>query len=405
MPLTATAVKNAKAVAKPLKLFDSGGLYLLVRPNGSRWWRFKYRIRGREKLLSLGVYPDVSLALARDRRDDARRQTASGVDPADVRKASKAANADRALNSFECVAREWLAKQAAKWALGHGDKISRRFERDVYPWLGSKPISDISAADLLSTLRRIEARGAIETAHRALQNCGQVFRYAVATGRSHTDPTGALRGALTPVVARHFASITEPRAVGELLRAIQGYRGSFVTKCALKLAPLVFVRPGELRKAEWREFDLDAAQWRIPAERMKARDPHVVPLSEQALACLRELQPLTGAGAYVFPGARTVKRPMSENTVLSALRRLGYSRDEMTGHGFRSMASTMLNEQGWHRDAIERQLAHSERNHVRAAYNYAEHLPERIRMMQAWADYLDSLIPGARITQIRRSVA
>ncbi|MGH6885504.1 MAG: tyrosine-type recombinase/integrase, partial [Geminicoccales bacterium] len=240
-------------------------------------------------------------------------------------------------------------------------------------------------------LRRIEARGAIDTAHRVLQNCGQVFRFAVATGRAVRDPAADLRGALVTVRGSHFASITEPKAIGALLRAIGGYQGTHIVRCALRLAPLTFVRPGELRAAEWPEFDLDAAEWRIPAERMKMRAIHLVPLSAQAVGILRELRPLTGTGRYVFPGERTPTRPMSENTVNAALRRLGYSKDEMTGHGFRSMASTLLNEQGWHRDAIERQLAHGERDAVRAAYNYAEHLPERRRMMQAWADYLDGL--------------
>lgn len=401
MALTATSIKNARAEAKPLKLFDGGGLYLLVNPNGSRWWRFKYRYLGKEKLLSFGTFPDISLKDARERRDEARKQLAAGIDPGEHRKARKSALAERGENSFEVVAREWFGKYSPKWAPGHSDKIIRRLERDIFPWLGGRPIADIKAAELLATLRRIEGRGAIETAHRAQQNCSQVFRYAVATGRAERDPTGDLRGALTPVTERHHASITDPRRVGELMRAIEGYRGSFITKCALRLAPLVFVRPGELRKAEWAEFDLDNAQWRIPAARMKAREQHIVPLSKQAVAILRELHPLTGEKLYVFPGVRSAGRAMSENTVNAALRRLGYAKDEMTGHGFRSMASTLLNEQGWHRDAIERQLAHAERNDVRAAYNFAQHLPERRRMMQAWADYLDRLARGADVVQGR----
>lgn len=391
MPLTIVAINRARAIDKPVKLFDGGGLYLLVNPNGSRWWRFKYRYLGKEKLLSLGTYPDVSLKDARDRRDQARKQLVSGIDPSEHRKAQKTALIATTENTFEAVAREWFAKNSPTWAAGHADKIIRRLERDVFPWLGGRPIADLTAPDLLAVLRRIESRGAIETAHRAQQNCSQVFRYSVATGRAQRDPTADLRGALTPVKERHHASITDPRRVGELMRVIDGYRGSFITKCALRLAPLFFVRPGELRKAEWAEFDLDGAEWRIPAERMKARVQHIVPLSTQAIAVLHELHGLTGEKTYVFPGVRTSGRPMSENTVNAALRRLGYSRDEMTGHGFRSMASTLLNEQGWHRDAIERQLAHAERNNVRAAYNFAEHLPERRRMMQAWADYLDKL--------------
>jgi len=401
MTLTATAIRNARATGKPLKLFDGGGLYLLVNPNGSRWWRFKYRRLGKEKLLSFGTFPDISLKDARERRDDARKQLAAGIDPGEHRKARKAALAELGENSFAVVAREWFAKYSPSWAAGHSDKIIRRLERDIFPWLGGRPIAEIKAPELLATLRRIESRGAIETAHRAQQNCSQVFRYAVATGRAERDLTSDLRGALTPVKERHHASITDPRRVGELMRAIEGYRGSFITKCALGLAPLVFVRPGELRKAEWTEFDLDNAEWRIPAARMKAREQHIVPLSKQAVAILRELHALTGEKAHVFPGVRTAGRAMSENTVNAALRRLGYAKDEMTGHGFRSMASTLLNEQGWHRDAIERQLAHAERNNVRAAYNFAEHLPERREMMQAWADYLDMLARGAQVVHGR----
>jgi integrase len=339
--------------------------------------------------------PEVSLKDARLKREEARRQVAAGIDPGEHRKARKAARTDQAANSFEIVAREWFAKFSPNWVASHSDKIIRRLERDIFPWVGMKPIADVSAPDLLTCLRRVEGRGAVETAHRIVQNCGQVFRYAIATGRAVRDPAADLRGALPPVKEKHHASITDPKAIGELLRAISGYQGSLITACALRLAALVFVRPGELRKAEWPEFNFGAAEWRIPGERMKMREQHIVPLSRQAVAVLRELQALTGQGQFVFPGARTNGRPMSENTVNAALRRLGYGSDDMTGHGFRSMASTLLNEQGWHRDAIERQLAHAERNAVRAAYNYAEHLPERKRMMQAWADYLDGLAAGA----------
>ena len=284
-------------------------------------------------------------------------------------------------------------------------QIFRRLERNIFPNLGGRPIADITSRELLGVLRKVESRGAIETAHRTKQNCSQVFRYAVATGRAERDPTIELRGALTPSRERHHPSITDPKGIGGLLRAIDGYDGSLVTKCALRLAPLTFVRPGELRRAEWAEFNLDKAEWRIPPERMKMRELHIVPLSAQAVDAVKELQPLTGRGKYVFPGARTNGRPMSENTVNTALRRLGYSKDQMTGHGFRSMASTHLNEHGWHRDAIERQLAHAERDGVRAAYNFAEHLPERRRMMQAWADYLDALKAGAKVTAFRKAAA
>jgi len=397
MALSDTAIRNAKPAGRLIKLFDERGLFLLISSAGGKWWRFRYRFGGKHKTLSMGVYPDVSLRDARERRDTARKLLANDVDPGEQRKAVKAAKTERAGNSFEVIGREWFAKYSPNWAAGHSDKIIRRLERDIFPWLGGRPIAEIAAPELLATLRRIESRGAIETAHRAQQNCSRVFRYAVATGRANRDPTADLRGALTPVKERHHASITDPKRVGELMRAIDGYRGSFITKCALRLAPLVFVRPGELRKAEWVEFDLDGAEWRIPAARMKAREQHIVPLAKQAVAILRELHGLTGEKEHVFPGVRTNGRAMSENTVNAALRRLGYAKDEMTGHGFRSMASTLLNEQGWHRDAIERQLAHAERNNVRAAYNFAEHLPERRKMMQAWADYLDKLALGAKV--------
>jgi integrase len=401
MPLTNTEIRNAKPSEKPIKLFDGGGLFLLIAPAGGKWWRLKYRFGGKEKLLSFGTYPEVSLSEAREKRDQARKLLAADVDPGENRKAQKAAKTDSHANSFEVIAREWFGKFSPNWVASHSDKIIRRLERDVFPWIGKQPISDITAPVLLATMRRIENRGAIETAHRALQNCSQVFRYAIATGRATRDPGADLRGALPPSKGKHHASITDPKAIGELLRAIVGYQGSLITKCALQLAPLFFVRPGELRKAEWAEFNFVTAEWRIPAERMKMREQHIVPLSAQAIAILKELQPLTGSGRYVFPGARTNGRPMSENTVNAGLRRLGYGSDQMTGHGFRSMASTLLNEQGWNRDAIERQLAHAERDTIRAAYNYAEHLPERRKMMQAWSNFLDELTLGAQVIPLK----
>ena len=398
MPLTDATIRNAKPGDKPRRLFDGGGLYLEVTPAGGKGWRLKYRFAGKEKRISLGVYPAVGLREARARRDGARKQLAAGVDPSAARKAVKAARGGE--DSLEAVAREWHAKHAPRWAPGHASNIISRFERDIFPWLGARPVNEVAAPELLRVLRRIESRGALELAHRAHQNIGRVFQYAIATGRAERNPAADIRGALPPVKEKHHAAITDPKAIGALLRAIDGYQGSFVTRCALQLAPLTFVRPGELRKAEWSEIDLDVAEWRIPAERMKMRAIHIVPLPVQAIACLRELHPLTGSGHYVFPGLRTPTRPMSENTINGALRRLGYAKDEMTGHGFRSMASTLLNEQGWHRDAIERQLAHGERDAVRAAYNYAEHLPERRRMMQAWADYLDGLKNGAEVVPL-----
>ena len=402
--LTPSAVFNAKPAAKQYKLADERGMYLLVKPDGARWWRFDYRRPDTRKrnTLSLGTFPDVSLKKARERRDDARKLLADGIDPGTKRQAERTTSAD----SFEAVAREWFAKHSPNWATGHGDKIIRRLERDVFPWIGPKPIASLTAPDVLAVLRKIDSRGARETAHRAHQNCGQVFRYAIATGRATYDPTPSLRGAIPPAQSTHFASITNPDRIGELLRAIDGYTGYYVTRAALQLAPLVFVRPGELRAAEWAEVNLDKSEWRIPAERMKMGAPHIVPLSMQAAAILRDLQPLTGNGRLVFPSLRTRERAMSENTVNAALRRMGYDGDTMTGHGFRSMASTLLNEQGWHRDAIERQLAHAERDAIRAAYNYAEHLPERRKMMQAWADYLDSLRASPnKVVPIKRKVS
>jgi integrase len=409
MPLTDLAIRSAKPQAKTVRLFDGSGLYLEVSPAGGKWWRWKYRFGGKETRISLGVYPDVTLKVARAKRDEARRQLAAGIDPGQARKAEKLSQAGA--DSFEAIAREWHTKFAPGWVASHGDRILTRLEKDLFPWIGKRPIAEIKAPDLLAVLRRIESRGALETAHRAMQNCGQVFRYAVATGRAERDPTGDLRGALPAPKEKHHASIIDPKRIGELLRAIDAYEGFFVTKCALRLAPLVFVRPGELRKAQWPEIDLGKAEWRIPAARMKMREQHIVPLSQQAVAILRELEPLTNrvlptrpdSPRYVFPGGRSRERPMSENAVLAALRRMGYAKDEMTGHGFRSMASTLLHEQGWNHQAIERQLAHAERNAVSAAYNFAEHLPERRKMMQAWADYLDGLKATAEVVPIFKS--
>jgi integrase len=391
---------DGTATSKPYKVTDEKGLYLEVKPTGSKLWRFKYRFAGKEKLLSVGIYPDVSLKQAREQRDELRKQIANGIDPSDIRKAVKLSHVGQL--SFEFVAREWHQKFRHRWSEKYALNTISRLEREVFPFIGSKNINDIKAPELLAVLRRMEARGILETAHRVHQKCGQIFRYAVATGRAERDPSTDLKGALPPVRVKHHASIIEPQQIGGLLRAIHGYSGSFITVCALRLAPLVFVRPGELRHAEWTEFDLEKAEWRIPAEKMKMASVHIVPLSKQAIAVIESLKPLTGTGKYLFPSIRTITRPMSENTVNGALRRLGYTGDEMVGHGFRSMASTILNEQGWNRDAIERQLAHSERDGVRAAYNYAEYLPERKRMMQSWADYLDGLAAGADVIPIKQ---
>jgi integrase len=388
--LTPSAVQNAKPQGKPYKLADERGMYLLVKPDGARWWRFDYRRpdSAKRNTLSLGVFPDVTLKRAREKRDEARKLLADGIDPGDKRKAETAAGAE----TFEAVAREWFAKFSTKWAAGHADKVIRRLERDVFPWIGSKPIAKLAAPDVLAVLRRIETRGAVETAHRASQNCGQVFRYAVATGRAPADVTRDLRGSLTPWKPEHYASITEPAKVGALLRAIDGFTGTFPVHCALKLLPLVFTRPGELRQAEWAEFELDAAVWNVPAKRMKLRLPHVVPLSTQAVAILRDLYPLTGNRQYLFPGARSSKKPLSDMAMNAGLRRLGFDKGAITAHGFRAMARTILDEQlGFRPDFIEHQLAHAVRDPNGRAYNRTAHLAERRKMMQAWADYLESL--------------
>ncbi len=399
MALKDIQVKNAKPGEKARKLADGGGLFLLVHPNGSKYWRLKYRFAGKEKLLALGVYPEVGLKEARDKRFKARKQLSTGVDPGEARKAEKVAKTGA--DSFEAITREWFDKFSPTWAPSHSSKVIRRFEKDIFPYLGKRPISEINAPELLAVLRRVEDRGAIETAHRAKQNCGQVFRYAVATGRAERDPTGDLKGALPPPKKSRHAAITDPKQVGELLRAIEAYTGSPIVRAALQLSALVFVRPGELRGAEWSEIDLPGKQWIIPAERMKMGIEHIVPLSQQAVAILEELKPLTGSSNYVFPGARSNKRPLSDNGPRTALRAMGYANDKMTPHGFRAMASTLLNEQGWRSDVIERQLAHSEQNKVRAAYHRSEYLEERRKMMQAWADYLDGLKTGADVVPIR----
>ena len=347
----------------------------------------------------------MSLKEARDRSNGARKKLAAGFDPSAERRAAKVALVARETGGFEAVAREWFEKFSAYWAPSHARIVIRRLERDVFPWLGAQPVGEIAAPELLAMLRRVESRGALETAHRVHQVCGQVFRYAIATGRARRDPSADLRGALPPVPEKHHAALTKPADVAGLMRAITSYQGSFVTRCALRLAALTFVRPGELRRAEWSETDFDNAVWRIPAAKMKMRAEHLVPLSPQAVAVLKELHALTSGGRYLFPSVRTPNRPMSDNTVLAALRRMGYGRDEMSGHGFRSTASTLLNEMGWSADAIERQLAHAERDEVRGAYNRAEYLAERKRMMQSWADYLDGLAAGANVIPLHTAVS
>ena len=406
-PLTDKTIKNAKPSDKPRRLFDGGGLHLLINPDGSKCWRLKYLLHGKEKRIGLGVYPAVSLAEARAKVAKERRKLKEGNDPATERKAAKETKRNEAANTFEVIAREWHAKVAANQAESTSKKRLRFLEVDVFPFIGSRPIAELAAPDLLAVIHRIENRGAMDIARRVHNICGRIFRYAVGKGLATRDPSRdiELKDILPPEDVKHHASVTEPKAAGELLRAIDGFTGAFTTRCALRLAPLVFVRPGELRHAEWSEFDFDKSEWRIPAGKMKMKEQHIVPLASQAVSILREIQAVTGEGRYVFPGERTRKRPMSENTINGALRRLGYTKEEMTGHGFRSMASTLLHELGFPHAVIEAQLAHGERNKVSAAYNYAKYLPERKEMMRFWADYLGSLAAGGKVIAFKKSAA
>lgn len=395
--LSAKACDNATSEGKAIrKLHDGGGLYLWVYANGAKYWRLRYWVADKEKSLSLGVYPEISLKTARQRRDENRSLLEKGLDPSVRRQADKRNRRLAAQNSFEAVAREWYAKQQHTWVKHHADDVLRRLETNVFPSLGIRPIAEIEAPELLDVARKIEKRGAYDLAHRVIQVCGQVFRYGIATGRCKRDLSADLRGALTPHVKSHQAAV-KPEEVPALLRAIDTYeaQGDRQTMLALQLLALTFVRTNELIGAEWSEFDLDAALWIIPAERMKMRAEHIVPLATQALAILESVKTISGKSRYVFPG-RNPGKPISNNTMLFALYRLGY-KGKMTGHGFRAVASTTLNEQGYNSDVIERQLAHCERNEVRGAYNRAEYLPQRKAMMQEWADYLDKLRQGADI--------
>jgi integrase len=398
--LTDTSIRNAKPKEKPYKLADSGGLYLLVTPNGSRLWRLKYRVGGIEKLLSFGSYPQVSLKEARDKAFEAKQGLFSGIDPSQAKKAQKASASGA--DSFEAVAREWFGKFSTGWAPGHAERVIRLLERDVFPWIGLRPVREITAPELLAVLRRIEARGAVDTAHRARQTAGAVFRYAVATGRAERDPSGDLRGAIPPARGGHMAAVTDSQKLGGLLRAIDAYEGGLIVRCALRLAPLVFVRPGELRAMEWAEVSVERGEWVIPGQKMKMKREHIVPLSKQALEILEEIRPFTGAGRYVFPTPTSSNRPLSDMALLTALRRMGITKEEATVHGFRATASSLLNAQGWPSDVIERQLAHVEKNQVRAAYNRHDYLPERRKMMQSWSDYLGELKSGAEILPFRK---
>ncbi|MDR2669165.1 MAG: integrase arm-type DNA-binding domain-containing protein [Desulfovibrio sp.] len=391
MKLTDAAIRAVKPTEKAQKIFDGGGLYLLVVPTGGKLWRLDYRFAGKRKTLALGSYPAVSLKDARARREKAKEQLAVGIDPGAHKQAVKAAVRSESENSFEVIGREWFGKHSPQWADTHRRHTLAYLEKDIFPLLGGYPVNGITAPQLLNVLRGMESRGAPSAARKMRQTCGQIFRYAVATGRAEHDSSAGLKDALAPRQVRNFPSIKEPAAIGALLRDIEAYNSNTVIRAALRLAPYVFVRPGELRRAEWAEFDLEKAEWRIPAERMKMRVVHIVPLARQVVNILEDLRQYTGGSRFLFPSMRAASAPISDMTLLAGLRRLGYGKDEMTVHGFRSMASTLLNEQGYNRDWIERQLAHGERDAVRAAYNYAQYLSERRRMMQEWADYLDGL--------------
>ena len=401
-PLSEIKVRTAKPREKSYKLFDGRGLFLFVTPSGGKLWHFKYRFDNKEKKLTLGSYPEISLSNARIRREEARRQLANGIDPGAARKAQKQAETEEK-ETFEVIAREWHEKFTPNWTPGHATTIMSRLKRDLFPWIGNRPMMDIKAPELLTVLRRVESRGALESAHRIRTIAGQVFRYAVATGRAERDPAADLRGALPQPTKKHLAAITDPKEVAPLLRAIDGYQGHYVVMCALRLAPLLFVRPGELRHAEWGEIDLDEGIWCIPAHKMKMKQAHIVPLCRQALEILKELKQLTSNSPYVFPSERSLERPMSDNALLAALRRMGYDKDTMTPHGFRAMARTILDEVlNVRADFIEHQLAHAVRDPNGRAYNRTMYLKERKRMMQTWADYLDGLKAGAKVIPFKQ---
>ena len=403
--LSATAINNAKPKDKPYKLADEKGLYLFIQATGSKLWRFDYRFLGKRKTLALGSYPDVSLSHARDKRDKARSLLANEppIDPSENRKAEKASQQSNGENSFEVIAREWWQTHMKNKAASHKDKVIRRFELYLFPWIGSKPIADITAPQMLQVVKRIETLNKLETAHRALQTAGQVFRYAVQTGRAIRDVTVDLKGALPPTSIKHMAAFTEPKQIAELLRAIDGFGGTLTVQCALKLSPLVFVRPSELRQAKWRDIDLDAGEWRYLVS--KTKTDHLVPLSTQAIDILRTIHPLSGHGEYVFQGGHSPLRPMSEAAVNAALKRMGYdTQSEITGHGFRAMARTILHERlNIDPHIIEHQLAHKVPDALGAAYNRTKFIEQRKLMMQQWADYLDELKAGAKVVEFKKA--
>ncbi|MDR1946039.1 MAG: integrase arm-type DNA-binding domain-containing protein [Desulfovibrio sp.] len=387
MPLTNTAIRAVRPAEKPQKLFDGNGLFLFVAPSGLKSWRLKYYYHGTEKLLTLGQYPLLSLREAREKAADAKKTLGSGADPSTEKKIQ----AQKTQNTFEAVAREWHDKRKSAWTECYGDDVLERLVSNIFPFIGSRPVHEITPPEMLGILRKIEGRGAHYQANRIRETCSLIFRYAIATGRAERDTAADLRGALQTHVTTARAAITDPNEVGGLLRAIDAYTGHFVTKCGLQLLALTFLHPGEVRLGEWAEIDLDEKLWRIPAKRMKMRQDHLVPLSSQSCAVLAELQALTGNGRLMLPGLRSPECAISDATFIAALRRMGFEQDEMCAHGFRSMASTILNEQGYSADVIEKQLAHNPRDRIRGIYNRAEYLPERRKMMQEWADYLSSL--------------
>lgn len=397
MTLTDTKIKNLKPSKKLYRKYDQGGLCIVVRPSGNKSWLYRYRLNGKEKTVAFGKYPAVSLRDAREKHQEAQKLLEDGKDPAAAKRQEKL----QTENSFGSVAAEWWKNQKDKWTPSHAQTIWTRLEKNALPWLKDRPINELTSREILQTLRRVEARNAFETAKRVGNYISNIFIYAVAAGYADNNPASDINKALKVTPGRNLPAITDPVKIGELLRTIETFQGSFPVLCALKFAPLVFVRPGELRHAEWSEVDFNTKQWTIPSEKMKMNRDHIVPLSRQAVEILEELHPLTGHGKYIFPSIRTSTRPMSENTMNAALKRLGYSKDEIVPHGFRTMASTSLHELGWNSDVVEMQLAHTDRNRVRGIYNRAEYIEDRKRMMQAWADYLDGLRKGADIVPFR----
>jgi integrase len=403
MALSNTAIINAKAADKSYKMYDTDGLFLQVTPQGGKWWRLKYRFDGKEKLLSLGTYPDISLSQARQKREDSKKLLAIDIDPSEKRKQTKADNRLNTENSFELVAREWWQSHMTNKADSHKEKVIRRFELYLFPWIGKKPISSITAPQVLETLRRIEKQNKVETAHRTLQTAGQVFRYAVQTGRAIRDVTADLKGALPATTVKHMAAFTEPKDVAELLRALDAFNGTLTVQCAIKLAPLVFVRPSELRMAKWADIDLDDGTWQYLVS--KTKTDHIVPLSTQALAILHEIHPVSGHGQYVFQGGHSPLKPMSESAINAALKRMGYdTQKDITGHGFRAMARTILHERlNIDPAIIEHQLAHKVPDTLGSAYNRTKFIEQRKIMMQSWADYLDELKAGAIVVPFKKA--